>query len=482
MNSLKKVLPIFAYALNPILSIMILPILTKSIAPETFGVYNYYITIINLILVFSFFPSINSYILRYLSKDSKNFRSELNLIIRVIVFSTILYLLISAVFLLFIKDLLATYLISVFYSINLINYYKNYLTLNGKKVKYSILSIMITIAQYAPLGIFYFYAGLNVYMLLLGNFLFNIIMIAILMLKYFTSIRPKTSKLINSTSIKNFKLFLIPSMIITLSGILLNVGDRILLKNLLINGDAAVGIYSVNSAVYFQVFELLVAIFYLYIPFILYSNFEKNGLEDFLNKLKRILKIYLISGLIILIFVYINFQNINSILFDQRYLSESKISLYILLGSWFYGIFRIISSYFIVTQKINKLSNIIIIISVLNVILNLILIPNYEVTGAAIATTICYLILMITIGKYIYDESNINVFSRKILIIVLAPLIIIVPNKEFYDSYIFIKETPFVSIIWSLLFFVILSIFTFYLDKQVNKGLYLKKIIKYIKG
>ncbi|AKL93662.1 polysaccharide biosynthesis protein [Clostridium aceticum] len=454
-NMLIKILPIIAYLLGPMLNLLILPIVTHSINPDEYGIYNYYISIINYILIFTFFTSINSGVLRFLNTKFVDYKKDKVALVKIIGISTILYFIVSGLVFLIYKDPLFLFLIIGYYFINLTTFYKSFLNINGNKLNFSLLIISITILQYVVVLIMYYYRVVNVYHLLLGNFVLSVIFISRIIYLKRNMLNVLKAKTEDDTYKKLFR-FMIPTIGIALAGIILSSGDRIIIKNLLEQGDFYVGIYSVNYVIYAQVMDILTALFFLYIPYFLYTKYESKGIEDYLKGLNLFFDSYLLIGTLIFTLVSINYDKINFILFDEKYLVDSKLSLYVLAGQFYFGLYRIISSYFKVVNKNVTLTVILIFIAVLNIVLNIIFIPQYGYIAAAVTTLICYILLFLLTYIFYFNSSKTNIISAVSFVNLILPLFIIwaLKTPNIYSS----KATVMLEILYKSLIATVLYV------------------------
>lgn len=437
MKKLKRllvnILPIVAFGIAPILNLVTLPLVTASINPNLYGVYSYYISLINIILLLCLFPSLNSVILRYLNKNFEYYKQDRIVVRNLVYIGSILFFAISALFYIFYQDSLFLYLICVYYLIFLMNFYKSFLNTNGEKVKFSLILLTTSLFQYTFLFLLYFLGELNVYSLLLGNFIFSLLFLCYLLIKR-KNVIFKREDMKYDNNFKKILRFAIPSLFIALAGIILSSSDRILIKNLLVNGDYYVGIYSVNYTVYAQVIDLLVAVFYLFIPAFLYKKYEKEGEDSYLKNLEKVFNRYLLLSTIITVVIMISYEKINMLLFDESYLLTSKLPQYVLLGQYFFGLYRIISNYFLVknNQKITSYS--LIIIAILNIILNWIFIPKYGFIAAAVSTLFCFLLLFVVIYILFFIKTKMKIINLSNIIYLVLPLLILAVDLPIYKS------------------------------------------------
>lgn len=432
----RVILPALTYTLGPILGLILLPVITKNISPSIYGEYTYYLTLINFILVFSLFPSLNSAITRFLNTKFTDYQTDKIKFLPLILIALILFTLISASLLLVVDlPLMFAYVAGTYLSINIVNLIKSYYRTNGDVIIFSKISIFSIISQYIIILFFYLLDIFNVYILILGLLTFNVfilIFFAFIKRNYFQRIFIFRKKEEYDKILK----FVIPSIGIAFAGIVLSLGDRFIIKNVLNEGEKYLGIYSVNYQVYAQSIEILTTVFFLYIPSLLYPIYEKKGLQLYLKAQKKILDLYIILGGFFVVFFMLNHGKINFLLFDESYLDQTKLSIYILLGQFFFGMFRILSTYFAVINKMKVINNILFITAILNIILNLIFIPIYGYQTAALTTLICFVAIFIYTNYIIKRTVKLNMIgSFNIFIItILITGCIFIPLQDIHEG------------------------------------------------
>lgn len=471
--SKKRILSmLISYLISPILGIIILPIVTKYIQPEIYGKYNYYIFIVNLIMMISLIQSQNSTIMRFLNKSFENFKEDLEIIKFIFGITSIIYICISLIVAIKFDDTLYLYIASAFFINSIINHIKSYYKLNGQDIRFSIISLLSPIFQYSLIFIVYYLDNFNIYIILMGTLLFNIFY-----LFYFLRNRIKVLSRINLSAIqmnrmKEIFLYTFAGLGISISGLILSLGDRFIIKNYLERGSELLGIYSVNYSVYSQIIDLTIALFFLLIPNYLYPTYERFGIEKYLEKLKYLLELYIVVGSYILIILIFTYDKINFILFDEKYLLATKLPLIILFGQYFFGFYRLVSNYFTTIKKRKILNLILAVTAIVNILLNLLLVPKFGIEGAAFSTLLCYFSVFILVLLYVARlENNFLIGFQDCILILFMPILLYYCNyPKIYSD----KEEVFILILRDV------SIAIFFISLvQIKK---IKKIYCYLKG
>lgn len=190
--------------------------------------------------------------------------------------------------------------------------------------------------------------------------------------------------------------FGIPLLITELSYLLLTYADRYMIAAF--KGNDSLGLYSVgyNLASYvsdLMMFPLSYAVIPIYVG--IYKKEGKEKTEEFLNQCLYYLVIAVIP-------VCVGYMIISKDLFvtlaSEKYLSAASFSPIILFGSLLLGANAILSAGLYMQKKSMVILLIMVAALVLNILLNLLLLPTYGVFGAAIATlAACLLSTTLTI-------------------------------------------------------------------------------------
>ena len=187
-------------------------------------------------------------------------------------------------------------------------------------------------------------------------------------------------------------------------------------------GTKQVGIY--NAAVPIATLMLITQEIFLHLSYPIFNKEYSLGNKRNIEELsKQIYKWIFALNLPILLLLLIFPDNVISILFGSEYIESSNALRILALGVF-------ISSACYISQRLllmKGLSSLLFIdllfASIVNIILNIILIPYYGITGAAMATTISWIILGFI---WIYQTKkylDFYPFRRKLLKILLVSLI-----------------------------------------------------------
>ncbi len=246
-----------------------------------------------------------------------------------------------------------------------------------------------------------------------------------------------------------------PLLIVGVAGTVNEVLDKILMKFLVADPSTAleqVGIYGANyklavlMTIFIQMFR------YAAEPFFFSRMDDKNAKEQY----AIIMKLFIIAGLLIFLGVML-YIDIVKYFIGSEFHSGLRIVPIILLANLFLGILYNQSIWYKLTNLTKYGALISLIGAAITIILNVILVPSFGYIGAAWATLICYLSMIIVtyfMGQKFYpinyDLKNIGIYF------IIALLIYIVNKALDIDSFV-------VQMVVSTL---MISAYTFFIYKK----------------
>lgn len=190
--------------------------------------------------------------------------------------------------------------------------------------------------------------------------------------------------------------FGLPLLFSELAYLLLSYGDRYII--LYFHGKKELGLYSVGYNLAMYVAELVTfSVSYAIVPLFVkkYSAEGVKATEDFLEHSFY----YLLVGIIPICFGYYAVsKDVFVLLASKKYLEAALFSPWILYGSLFLGMNSVLNAGLYINKKSKVIFAIICIAVVLNISLNLLLVPRFNVMGAAWATLIsCFVASCLTV-------------------------------------------------------------------------------------
>ncbi len=204
-----------------------------------------------------------------------------------------------------------------------------------------------------------------------------------------------------------------------------------------ITGDYAVGLYAVAIRIYDTTKALLAAAISVTIPRFCY--FYNNGHEDefkkLLGKVTNLIFIICVPAFIGLIILA---KEIVLILFGNSY-REGTLALQLLSGALLFAVpaMMLSQSILIAMKKEKTVFKVTAFGAILNVVLNIILIPRYAQNAAAFTTLLCEFIVLVIYAFKTQNEWRHNISIKSLLQAMIAGLImgVIVANvKLLFDN------------------------------------------------
>ncbi len=238
-----------------------------------------------------------------------------------------------------------------------------------------------------------------------------------------------------------------------LSGWIITFSDRLFINKML--GNFSTGIYSlgykigsVNQIVYQSINKA-------YVPFVFskYKDFTKDAKKVVEKLALNVFVLYSFIGVLITIF-----HKEILLTIDSRYHNASIIIFLILITYLFDGYRLVFNNPLAYNTKYTKYKSIVLISSAfLNIVLNLVLIPKFNIAGAAIATLITVILKFIAIFVIANKAMKINYNYRKMFFVFFISLFVI--SSSFIDLSIIAFFTKVVLIgIYGILLLKILNI------------------------
>lgn len=275
----------------------------------------------------------------------------------------------------------------------------------------------------------------------------------------------------------NFKNHIKPILILfaTTITITIYVNSDITVLGFLTN-DYNVGIYSVSTKIYTIIKNLLASVVIVSIPRFS-ALLAQNKKEEFKNTAEDIYKTLLTIVIPAIVGIIILRQEIILIISDITYIEATSslallsIAIFFCLGAYFWG-----QAMLVPLKQEKKVLKITIVSAIVNVILNLLLIPIWKENAAAITTIIAEAIAFIyckyETRKIIKLDNFNNIFIKSV--VGCIPIVIISFIIRNYISNIF--ALTIITVVLSIISYVIVEsilkneVVLYYLDK-INKKL-----------
>ncbi len=280
------------------------------------------------------------------------------------------------------------------------------LLVEHRALKWSVFAVIARYAQFLLSLVFVVFLGAGLYGYFAGQALALFILLAVLVLPYFMSakIRPARFSL---SFLRESVVYGLPLLGFELSMTFLAIGDRFLISFFL--GVGALGLYSAGYNFCTYVLGLIASPLKMTVMPMAFELWKKEGVEKTSEFLGRVLNYYFLF--IIPIFFGLNYlgREILSFVASEKYADASSIIFYVSLALIFKGVYFIFGMGMYIKKDTKALFGIIISSAVLNVVLNLLLIPAMGLVGAALSTALSYIFFIAVLIRYSFRTVSVKV-------------------------------------------------------------------------
>lgn len=447
-------------------SFILLPILTKNLSANNYGLWIQFTVTINLLI--NIVPlGLPFGMLRFLSaeKNKKKVSEDFYSIIILVIFVSIIFSSLIIVFQTPIANalfggntnivILLSLTITIICLNNiLINYFRTF-----RRMKFYSLFNILQAFLILSFVTYFILIKLGIYGALLGYTIANLIIFLIMIIIVVFDLRPKIPQFKN---IKEYLSFSLPTVPGNLSYWLLDSSDRYLIGILI--GNAFVGYYS-PSYVLGNIIIMFLAPFSLLLPAVLPKYFDNGEMKKVKLFLKYSLKCFMLIAIPSAFGLSILSKPILNILTTPEIANNGYIvTPFVALSAIMYGLNSNINQIIILNKKTKINGSVWILAGISNIILNLFLIPQFGILGAAIATLMSYT-LTVSITFYYnhkYLKFKFDFDTKFIIKSIIASILISV-------IILFINPSTILDVIITIIFSFIIYIFVLYIIKGINK-------------
>jgi O-antigen/teichoic acid export membrane protein len=228
----------------------------------------------------------------------------------------------------------------------------------------------------------------------------------------------------------------------------------------------SVGIYSVGYGIATYGAELLTvpirdAIFPIYMD--IYAKKGEEETKVFLGKSLRYFSLIAIP--VVFGFIAIS-SDLIVLLASKKYMESSMFVPYVIIGLMIYGTWPFFGAGLFMQKKTFAIMILVGSSCLLNMMLNIALIPKYGIIGAAVATLIAYTFYILVLIVYSFRKFGFKIDYRHISLYFCVGFImyVIINKMTILNLWISLSTKIIVGVI---LYFLIVSVF----DKEVRSGL-----------
>jgi O-antigen/teichoic acid export membrane protein len=270
------------------------------------------------------------------------------------------------------------------------------LRVKGQTIFLNLLGISGRVLSFGLSLVFMLYIMHRFFGIFIGTVLAEAILFVVLYFWFFSNFKVKLSLASNSLALDLIR-FGMPLLITELAYLFLSYTDRYLI--LYYMGEEAVGVYSVGYNLVSYINEMILfSLSYAIVP--LYVEiYEKEGKEKTEAFLTRCLH-YLLIGIIPLFFGYAAIaKQFVVLLASEKYVEAASFSPIILLSSLLMAMSILFNAGLYLQKRSRSILMIMVVTAVINIGVNLIIIPRFGILGASWATVVssfCSMMISVT--------------------------------------------------------------------------------------
>ena len=414
-----------------ITGILLLPIFTRYLSTEDYGVLSYTSSLMIFIYILSSL-SLNSYVLRnyFEYKDEEKRKKMLGNIVTFIFTFNIIFAIVGGILLYFGFKLFGVKI--NFYPYVTLSLVSNFIEVfaiiplvicrvQEKALKF----ISITIGQ-ATISILLSLVYIIIFKMgLVGRYLGILSTNLIFFVVYITIIKQEVIININKEEVKKALQFSLPLLPGALSFALLDVSDRLILEKFVSLGD--MGIYSIAYTLGFGVNVIINGGYRAFEP-TLFKNINEENFIDIFNDIKKKYMFFVISFAMIFIFFS---QELLALMTTEKFFVAQKIIPIIVITAIIKGLY-VLYSVLVMAKNNTKLQSIAVIVGAfLSILLNIIFIPKFGIVMAAISGTVGYLAMTLILHRNSYIEFNL-VLKKEIKEYLILGILLFISYVLFY--------------------------------------------------
>lgn len=212
-----------------------------------------------------------------------------------------------------------------------------------------------------------------------------------------------------------------PLVIGNLASWILSLSDRFILE--FYRGSAEVGIYNASYNVSEQTITMIWSLFMIAAYPLIVRMWEMHGEKPTQKYISKLTRYYLLISFPAALGLSILAKPIISILTSPAYIGGYQIIPLVVFGALLLGLQWWAQLGLLLNNKTNMIGVTVLIAGIINIVLNIFLVPLYGYMGAAISTFISYLILLILMVKIGHDMLSWHFPFNAFLKIIVASII-----------------------------------------------------------
>ncbi len=212
--------------------------------------------------------------------------------------------------------------------------------------------------------------------------------------------------------------FGVPLQFMEISNLLIKFSDRYLLQFMI--GLSAVGIYALGNSLSMYVMEMLfMPVTYAVFP-LLMKTYHQKGLAEAEGFISTVANYLVLLAIPIVVGFSVIREDVVVTLASEKFLDSSTIIPLMVSGTILWGFCQLFGAGLHVAKQTGTFAKVVFAGALINIFLNLLLIPKYSYFGAALTTLITYSILLVLIARVSFKHLRIRIQLRKIIYALLC--------------------------------------------------------------
>lgn len=238
----------------------------------------------------------------------------------------------------------------------------------------------------------------------------------------------------------------------------LSTSDQYMI-NFFIN-ESYTGVYMTGYVIPFQIITLFTTALMLEFEPKISKQFSRNNLIDIDLMYNSYFSTLIIFTIPIIILGSYFSQDLYKLIYGAGFWSSSVLFPYIVFAAFFWALYKAFYQNLIIRGKLKSVVLILLISSIVNISLNIYLIPKYGIKGAAISTAFAYLILSVLSYAITTKYTKYSLNYMLLLIVLISSILILGIDKYYLKGLIDVKQGAVYRIVIAMIIYLIFMFVT----------------------
>ena len=375
-----------------ITGLIAIPILTRVLGTEEYGIYSLMRTTILLLNTFSVVWLVNATVRFHSRAEVSGESDEVN---TVIIISLLVSIIIGGLSYFVIASYLFQDRLLVFIGLGLlmglifVTEAAGYLRATQQSIAFSIFNSLRAAGGFGLALVFMWLTDFSLRGFFSGEALFYLILI----ISFIVATKIKVNFRFNKSLLKEMLRFGLPVAATSVLALLLVSADQYMIT--FFRGTVEVGLYAVPYTIADQAVRFIIQIMIFAGTPVIFRIFDRKGEMHALSLIVEVTKYFVVIVTPIIVLLKVFDVKILNLVATPSYRETGIVMTFVAVGAFMHGITQLLNNIFLMKQKTRVIMQNFFFALLLNIIINLVLIPGWGYKGAAVATLISYLFLML---------------------------------------------------------------------------------------